>query len=232
MPLDGPRSGPLICTDHSVRMIQRDIKLVSRRVIKRPKGFEDMCDACWFGAKDRCQDDLVEELTGEPTQLGQSVGLRPYLDVPACNHVDRRKHPQGLPATQIRSPYGKRGDRLWIRETCREIEDGGFVYRADYEEDEAREKGPWKNVRFVPKCSARIWLELVDVRPERLQEITAEDVVMEGVCAEDRGVCRGVWPISTFATLWDELNGRRGAGVFSWERNPWVWRLSFCRVAP
>lgn len=229
MPFDG-RSGPLICTGHSVRMIQRDIKLVSRRGIKRPKGMEDICDRCWFGAKVRGYYDLVDELTGELTELGQTWGRRPYLDVPACSHVDRRKHPQGLPSIQIRSPYGTRSDRLWIRETCRELDDGRFVYRADYTDNEAREKGPWKNVRFVPKCSARIWLEIIGVRPERVQEITAEDVVMEGICAEDQSECRGVWPISTFATLWDELNDRRSGGAFSWDHNPWVWRLSFRRV--
>ena len=79
-------------------------------------------------------------------------------------------------------------------------------------------------MRFVPKRSARIWLELVDVRVERLQAITPEDVVKEGVCADDLGV----WPVSTFATLWDELNGRRPGA--SWAINPWVWRLEFRRV--
>ncbi len=215
MPFDG-RSGPLICTPHSVRTILRDIKLVSRRICGRPKDMVDICDDCWFSATPHGHEDLVGE-DDRANAAGGVFGTRPYLRVPACDHND-------VCGYRIRSPYGTRGDRLWIRESGRELDDGNFVYRADYPEEEAREHGPWKNVRFVPKRSARIWLELVDVRVERLQAITPEDVVKEGVCADDLGV----WPVSTFATLWDELNGRRPGA--SWAINPWVWRLEFRRV--
>lgn len=215
MPFDGPRSGPLICTPHSVRTILRDIKVVSRRICKRPKDMACLCDECWFKATPHGHSDLVDE-DGQVNCAGGIFGSRPYLRVPACDHND-------VGGYRIRSRYGTRGDRLWIRESCRELEDGSFIYRADHPDDEA-EHGPWKNVRFVPKRSARIWLELLDVRVERLQEMTPEDVVKEGVCADSQGV----WPVSTFATLWDELNGRRPDA--SWGFNPWVWRLEFRRV--
>lgn len=213
MPFDG-RSGPLVCTPHSVRTVLRGFKTVSRRVCRRPKAMADLCDACWSAAVPHNHRELVDG--GAPNVAGAVFGTTPYLRVSWCEHAD-------VCGERIRSPYGTRGDRLWVRESCRQLDDGSFVYRADHQDDEA-EHGPWKNVRFVPKRSARIWLELLDVRVERLREITPEDVVKEGVCADGLGV----WPVSTFATLWDALNGRRPGA--NWRSNPWVWRLEFRRI--
>lgn len=215
MPFDG-RSGPLICTPHSVRMVQRDIKLVSRRICGRPKAMADICDACWFAATPHNAGDLCDS-DGAPNLAGGVFGSVPYLKVPYCSHGD-------VAGGRLRSPYGKRGDRLWIRESCREREDGTYLYRADVPDEDARENGPWKNVRFVPKRAARTWLEVVDIRVEPVQEITPEDVIKEGVGADGQGM----WPVSLFATLWDQINGKRPGG--SWAANPWVWRLAFRRL--
>lgn len=215
MPFDG-RSGPLICTPHSVRGVLRGVKTVSRRVLRRPKHMAELCDRCWGSSVPHNDPDLVVE-DGSPNVAGGVFGTVPYLRVPWCEHAD-------VCGERIRSPYGRRGDRLWIRESCRELDDGTFAYRADCSDEEAPERGPWKNVRFVPKRSARTWLELLGVRVERLQQITPEDVVKEGVCQDGLGV----WPVSTFATLWDALNGRREGA--RWEDDPWVWRLEFRRL--
>jgi len=93
----------------------------------------------------------------------------------------------------LRCPYGKPGDRLWVRETWHKCSDGSqlqphFVFRADgdysvntygeciYCEDQMK----WKPSIHMPKVASRILLEVTDVRVERVQEIAEGDVYAEG----------------------------------------------------
>jgi hypothetical protein len=79
----------------------------------------------------------------------------------------------------------------------------------------------------MPKEAARIFLKVTDVRVERLQDITEEDAIAEGM---SKTLVDGVVFISAkgnFHVLWDSLNIKRGYG---WEANPWVWVIEFERV--
>lgn len=89
-------------------------------------------------------------------------------------------------------PYGKVGDRLWVRET-HNFFDGGtgiFIrYLADGETRHVQDNSNWlrnedfgkiKPSIFMPRWASRITLEITDIRVERLQEITEEDVIREG----------------------------------------------------
>jgi hypothetical protein len=75
-------------------------------------------------------------------------------------------------------------------------------------------------------------LEVVSVRAERVQDITEEDAIAEGFERDFRpdGSAYGaglVYARDEFASLWDQLNAARG---FSWESNPYVWRVEFKRA--
>lgn len=77
--------------------------------------------------------------------------------------------------------------------------------------------------RFMPKVAARIWLEVVNVRLERLQEIRENDAKAEGVAPHPNP--HMYYPYcEVFVTLWDSLNEKRGYG---WDVNPWVWVIEF-----
>lgn len=99
--------------------------------------------------------------------------------------------------------------------------------------------------RFMPKSASRITLEITDVRVQRLQEISESDAIAEGI--EKRGEfpnitpwtnyqapkgCPGAMhfstPMRSFQSLWDSINADRGYG---WGTNPWVWALTFRRLA-
>jgi len=85
----------------------------------------------------------------------------------------------------------------------------------------------WRSSRFMPKTLARIWLEVTDVRIERLQDITIKDICSEGLAEsiyDFKPVQKG---IEIFANLWDSLNAKRG---YSWESNPYVWVYEFKRI--
>jgi hypothetical protein len=79
----------------------------------------------------------------------------------------------GLDA-RVPCPYGRPGDRLWVRETW----GPGPVYRADDESQQPSDG--WRPSIFMPRKLSRITLEITDVRVERLQEISEENAKAEG----------------------------------------------------
>ncbi|TWC17113.1 hypothetical protein FBY06_11839 [Pseudomonas sp. SJZ085] len=98
-------------------------------------------------------------------------------------------------------PYGKPGDRLWVRETCfindyreaavpkDERADCEIVYRADgipdWEGEEALIR--WRPSIHMPRWVSRILLEIIDVRVEQLRDISEEQAQAEGCFFTDYG---------------------------------------------
>jgi hypothetical protein len=134
----------------------------------------------------------------------------------------------------IRCPYGKSGDRLWVRETWRPTgvcagQWTSVYYRADKAQIDRPYfypnlvKGGWRPAIHMPRAACRLMLEVTAVRVERLQEITEDDARAEGISAPTSGSFRG-----GYAILWDSLNAKRG---FGWATNPWVWVVTFDRAA-
>ncbi|MBH3412566.1 hypothetical protein [Pseudomonas putida] len=158
-------------------------------------------------------------------------------------------------------PYGKPGDRLWVRETwyCDhfEVQRGPYLKPSDLDLEEAREDGTlvyaadglvpyeaeqpvWKPSIHMPRWASRILLEVTDVRVERLQAISWEEALDEGIGDHrfecDRPVepdgypacsCGSVGYVDAFAELWNTINGKE-----AWDANPWVWIVEFKRIAP
>jgi hypothetical protein len=128
-----------------------------------------------------------------------------------------------LQFTESFSPYGTPGDRLWVRETWRRERAGagteGLRYRADDDTAGVR----WTPAIHMPRTACRIELEVTEVRVERLQAITWQDAEEEGV-----GHVMPKSAVEMYQELWDSLNAARGYG---WAVNPWVWVVSFKRVA-
>lgn len=139
-------------------------------------------------------------------------------------------------------PYGDLGDILWVRETFtftehiktepeeRHLE---YWYKADrfFERYDAWERDTttgidrvetWKPSIFMPREACRIFLEITDIKVERLNDISEQDAEKEG--AEQ-------FPfddtfIQSFKRIWEKINGKE-----SWKENPWVWVISFKRIA-
>lgn len=85
----------------------------------------------------------------------------------------------------------------------------------------------WRPLIHMPRWASRLALEVVDVRVERVQEITDEAAVEEG--AQCAGFPASLTNRGAFAKFWDELNFARG---FGWASNPWVWVVRFKVVPP
>ena len=110
-----------------------------------------------------------------------------------------------------------------------------YVYRVnspDYPVDVGVNAHGWKPSIFMPREAARLFLRVVDVRVERLQEIGNQDALREGFrsCVANgghMGTAAEMEPRKVFADYWDSLNAKRGYG---WDVNPWVWIISFERA--
>lgn len=128
-----------------------------------------------------------------------------------------------IPAAK--APY-RPGDILWVRETWTTIPDGSYFYKASVECPDAW-KGTWRPSIHMPKEAARIFLQVKEVRVERLQEMTLKDAAMEGV--DLRG------PMFTkFVEVWNSTVPKHPNKFkrypYYWEDNPWVWVIEFERI--
>jgi hypothetical protein len=159
-------------------------------------------------------------------------------------------------AAQYAAKYGPVGLRLWVKEAWatesqydalppRELPDGARIwYLAD------GPKPGWcgrdRNAMFCMRRFSRIELEVTELQAERLQQITEEDAVAEGIealgCEIEDGLCwwngreipvglnadNGDHPTDVYAALWDCINTEEGV---RWDADPWVQVVCFKVIA-
>ena len=192
-------------------------------------------------------------LEGRKTQTRRVIKTQPendvYFEVKKVSEGVLFDYNQGIDGSKVvRCPYGKVGDVLWVRETwCLTTPFGPEEYYFGYKtssqaEIKASEKydyyspDEWKPSIHMPKEACRIFLQITNIRVERLKDISAEDAFREGInysYDEEEGYKYwhyikkkfGPSPIHSFQTLWESINGEE-----SWEANPWVWVIEFERT--
>lgn len=126
------------------------------------------------------------------------------------------------------------GDILYVRETWYKSP-LRYMYRADYSNTEQfYTDGKEVNIKWHPsihmsKEAARIWLRVTDVRVERLQDITIDDIRGEGlssvaVHAGDMEIALEEWKM-----LWNSTIKKPDIDRYGWDASPWVWVIEFER---
>lgn len=148
--------------------------------------------------------------------------------------------------------YGKPCDRLWVKEKFavqpslwkKSHDEQPIHYLADCEMQEI-EDYVVKSPIYMPRWASRLILEIINVRIERLQDISEEDAKAEGAIElekfyDKKGNNLGwnnysfesencshnaVTAKEAFSIFWDYINGQN-----SWQQNPWVWVIEFKRV--
>lgn len=144
------------------------------------------------------------------------------------------------------------GDILWVRESLVLI-DGCWCYRADGApiNNDLDARAAWARSKsgqhcpsiHMPRWASRSLYPVTGVRAERLQAISEEDALAEGVQGttawqavtpnelvaspdlsddEHEASLWRQYPIRAYEHLWDSIHG---AG--SWESNPWVWVIEY-----
>lgn len=148
----------------------------------------------------------------------------------------------------LKNPLARKGDRLWVKETFCVVNDDDerwIDYRATPRYEESHPAGwenapddpdalKWESSIHMPRWASRINLEVIDVRVERLQDITEEAAMAEGVQRMKlpsgyQAAGNNMLPMykQSFAYQWDTSNKKRG---FAWEVNPYVWVIEFTRI--
>ncbi len=139
-----------------------------------------------------------------------------------------RKHQTRRPikpgASRERSPYGGRGDRLWVRETWgianRKLYDRrdprGIAFAADYPPGiKPPGVSAWRPSIFLPRWAARMVLNNRGTWIEPLGLITAGEIEIEGFAGYTR---------AQFFETWDTIYRGRG---FDHKSKPDVWVVEF-----
>lgn len=132
----------------------------------------------------------------------------------------------------MKEPF-RPGDILYVRETWTTVPDGSYVYKASVECPDAW-AGTWHPSIHMPKEAARMFLRVTDVRVERLQHITPEQIDAEG-CKEwgYSAKTRELLPSgpSYFQIVWNSTVKNKDLPFYGWNANPWVWVISFERIS-
>lgn len=195
---------PILFNTEMVKAILEGRKTVTRRIIKPTSK-----DADRVGI-------LIDDIT--KTTMGAIN----------CNK-------DGSAISGIKPPY-QIGDILYVRETWKRIpgasSKGGFAYKY-----KASEEGrywdkvygfKWKPSIHMPKEAARIWLKVINVRVERLQDITPKQAGEEGVTWETDN--SGMYRRMRFKQLWDSTIKKQDLDKYGWDANPYTWVIEFERI--
>lgn len=198
--------GGIGMTERNVPKIMSGAKTQTRRIIKIKRSSD--CP------EELPDDSLSSEILEWRQQDGQWFGLHEYRTIALAGRVH-----------QI-------GDRLYVKEALEKAECPPDYPFARYKTDSMpvqprgiarpwkRDDGtPWKQnvipARYMPKSAARTVIEITDVKCERIQDISVEDVKAEG--------CRPLRDhVAHFQELWNDTNGND-----AWERNDWTFAYTF-----
>mgnify|MGYP004459883569 CR=1 FL=1 len=194
---------PILFNTEMVRAILDGRKTCTRRIV-RPPYFVD-------GDENDKRSLITLRTATKNSSLYRQIGQMPYPD----------------------APY-RLCDILYVRETwCKGLE--RYIYRADYSDTEKFYRDgeeiemKWHPSLHMPKEAARIWLKVTDVRVERLQEITLEQICREGVEIEYPYVLNGEEKIYAFSNLWNSTIKKYDIDRYGWDASPWVWVIEFER---
>jgi hypothetical protein len=197
-----------------VRAIQEGRKTMTRRIMK-PQPSEDWSPFA-FTEIHKMKDGEFVMKKGVPVPIGWGVVNEDGDEGYVC-------------------PYGKPGDFLWIRETWavlhkfnnrkpNDIPHGARIY---YKATDDVDDLLLRPSIHMPRWASRITLEITDIRCERLQDISEEDALAEGMTAEDTGHGNMYEfmkspAVYNFSKLWASIYGWD-----SWLENHWLLVIEF-----
>lgn len=232
---------PILFNTEMVRAILEDRKKVTRRLIKLKYGntHHEMFTNKYGTRLIEIQNDVEGETFGKNADGSTWRKLRGYIEPKA--------------------PY-KKSDILYVRETWLKADDG-LHYKADIQvpsesEDLRKAYGyKWHPSIHMPKEAARIFLRVIEVRAERIQDITNKEAKKEGIIVEtnNSGLMHKLkyselWnsiysqpqPVKTKGIIthyesypWEDIHETREHNGLPWYvyGNPWVWVIEFEQIS-
>jgi len=222
---------PILFSTPMVQAILDGRKTMTRRIVNTKRSGWD-CQTMKFA--------LSKIIRAIDTKISSVIGFHAFFQANDSDHkLGTMCH------------YGQSGDLLWVRESFIEFPADDFNFRTEPDPVFEQAKTKWKPSIHMPKVAARIWLQVEEIRVERLHDISEEDMISEGVLIPvserntpvfvlgtansafsflpDGCFADGATPptqkqirFAFWAELWCKINGRE-----SWDSNPWVWVVKF-----
>lgn len=186
--------------------------------------------------KKTCTRRIVKGFIPNDAQFGYT-GFTPNGAI-SCRGMFEANGRPGYGEKFFKLPY-QHGDILYVRETwhkyTKRVGAGEnchlekiYGYKASIKNAEDADE-PWKPSIHMPREAARIWLEVTNVRVDRLQNITIYDIRREGLLSAavhggDMEIALEEWKI-----LWNSTIKKSDFDCYGWNTNPWVWVIEFKR---
>jgi hypothetical protein len=148
---------------------------------------------------------------------------------------------------------------IWQNNFSTHVSHNGLLYKATAEKDSSWH-GHWAYIRdgkwfdyygrpikwrssmLMPEWASRSKALIVSVRPERLQDITPDDCIKEGIEVVGNYNGKPEYPFygelytklgqvtislkTSYEYLWDSINAKK----YPWSSNPWVWRIELKKI--
>lgn len=203
---------PILFNTEMVRAILDGRKTCTRRVIN-PQPQSRLCYT-YAGSHKGCIGKWTYPNKGAHEFLGEEYKLPENIK---DEELSKRWNP----------PYHT-DDILYVRETWKKAPNGYYYYE-DWQRNDIADVTKWKPSIHMPKEAARIWLKVTDVRVERLQDMTSEQISREGVEVEYPHVLNGEEKRYAFSRLWDSTIKKSDLDRYGWNASPWVWVIEFER---
>lgn len=214
---------PMIFNTEMVKALLSGSKAVTRRPLTVPDGWE-------------LHDRKPSKITSSHPKKGKWGALI------------RRGVGTDFPQSDLVSAPCFVGDLIWVRETFAALghddynqvnpNDVASVHEYRYKASENPNLAncsdhevrgyKWVPSIHMPKHASRLTLKITDVRIERVQDITEEQAVLEGMptsekcqrMAVESGLSWYQKPVTWFKSLWDSIYN-------DWSNNPSVWVIEF-----
>lgn len=210
---------PILFNTEMVQAILDGRKSCTRRSVS-PRQFMGMLP-------DKCKNAVPDEFL-----KGKRMMFKPYCDMTDAELI----------MTAYKAPY-EPGDILYVRETVwqktghyldvdgetKAVWCNEFKYVASDEKPETGWNYSWAKRPSIhmPKEAARIWLKVTDVRVERLQEISGEDLIKEGIDLFQSSYVRVAF--DEFKNIWNSTIKKSDLDQYGWVANPYVFVIEFER---
>ena len=218
----------LLYKGEEIRAIHDWRKTVTRRLVKSPEQWMIEFDGehFWFQDKYGESQRLIDH---SPYQAGDRIWCRETWAEIGFSEGDVKIH-------RKTDNYGYTDCKIIYRE-----ENPNFIWTdgdgLQTERQDGSEASYWKSPIHMPKWACRLWLEIVSVRVERLQDISPEDCEYEGITGATHpspvnGLPYDIYsmngneystPREAFSALWDST-AKPG---FKWIDNPLVYPVEF-----
>ena len=206
---------PILFNTDMVRAILDGRKTVTRRLIKK---LPDDAEFSGWLLDSTCQEDAK--------------------DIGSAGFKTLKQPTEKAGCLFVKPPY-QTGDILYVRETWHKYKkrvgkgEGCHIaefygYRASIANSEDANE-PWHPSIHMPKEAARSWLKVKDVRVERLQVITIDDIRNEGLTSMSVHVGDMVIALEEWKILWNSTIKKSDIDHYGWDASPWVWVIEFER---